>query len=56
MRYRVDDSVIELQEKVLGLLEDAGIPILYCDQIIKILSEAENDAICAKQERIASGE
>lgn len=54
--YDEEEDVSELQDKVLGILEDAGIPTAFCDQIIKILDEAERDAICSKQERIASGE
>jgi type III secretion system FlhB-like substrate exporter len=36
-----DDGISELQDKVLELLEEAGIPINVNDQIIKLISDAE---------------
>lgn len=36
-----DDGVTKLQEDVLGLLEDAGIPTAVNDKIMKLIAEAE---------------
>lgn len=36
-----DDGVTELQDNVLGLLEDAGIPEATNDAIMKLIADAE---------------
>ena len=36
-----DDGVTELQDKVLGLLEDAGIPTETNDEIMRLIAAAE---------------
>jgi hypothetical protein len=51
-----DPYISPLQEKVLGLLEDAGVHESFCDRIMKIIEEHENDEACAADERRASGE
>lgn len=38
-----DDNISELQEKVLLLLEEAGIPTAINDQICKLIEDAERE-------------
>lgn len=38
-----DDGVTQLQEDVLGLLEEAGIPSSVNDQICRLIEQAEKD-------------
>lgn len=42
--WEVDDGVTRLQEDVLMILEDTGIPTHVNDQIMKLIAEAEREA------------
>lgn len=44
-----------LQEAVLALLEDAGVPTERCDRIMIELDEFHADEMCAADERRAEG-